>query len=637
MINIMPTAEDLYLYHEGTCYRSYRFLGAHPCEYENQLGVQFVVWAPHARDICVLGDFNGWNGQDGKMERISTLGLWRAFVPGAKHGDYYKYQIHTWDGRLFLKADPYAFYAEVRPGTASRVYDWRGYAWQDHAWLEHKRQISVYNRPLSIYEVHLGTWKKPDRFAEEGYSYGHLSSELVDYAVNMGYTHIELMPLAEHPYDRSWGYQATGYFAVTSRFGTPHDFMQFVDRCHQRGLGVIMDWVPGHFCKDDHGLRQFDGQPLYEYEDEGRAEKKQWGTLTFDFGRPEVGCFLISNALFWMDVYHIDGLRVDAVASMLSLNFGVSADSRIYNQHGGEEHLEAISFLRRMNQVVFHYYPDALMMAEDSSDWPLVTAPVHDGGLGFNYKWNMGWMNDVLRYMQLDPIDRQYHHHLLTFSFMYTYAENYLLPLSHDEVVHGKRSLLHKMPGDVWQKFANLRLLYSYMVAHPGKKLLFMGCEFAQFDEWKDLEELDWFLINDYPFHAQMKDYVQALNHFYLNQPALWQLDHEADGFQWIEANDANRSIVVFLRKSSHSQDELIVVCNFTPVVHEHYRVRVPRQGVYLEVFNSDEQRYGGSGQLNRERLMSERTQGLDGFTHVDLILKVPPLAVVYVKWVATN
>jgi 1,4-alpha-glucan branching enzyme len=629
----IPSSEDLFLLHEGSLYHSYRILGAHVSKTKGQEGVRFAVWAPHAKQIYLLGDFNSWQSGTHRLEKFSTLGLWILFVPEASEGDYYKFEIHSETGQILLKADPYAFYSELRPGTASRVVDLEGYEWKDQAWQQQKKESPAYNKPLSIYEVHLGTWRKKDRHSEDLYTYDQLAEELVDYAVEMGYTHIELMPLAEHPFDRSWGYQATGYFSVTSRHGSPKEFMHFVDRCHQKGIGVIMDWVPGHFVKDSHGLRQFDGKPLYEYQDPRKAEKQEWGTLTFDFGRPEVQSFLISNAVFWMDMYHIDGIRVDAVASMLHLNFGRWSEEPIKNQWGGDDNPEAIAFLRKLNQAIFSFYPDALMMAEDSTDWPLVTAPVHDGGLGFNYKWNMGWMNDMLRYMKLDPINRKYHHKLITFSFMYAFSENYVLPLSHDEVVHGKRSLLHKMPGDYWQKFANLRVLYGYMTGHPGKKLLFMGSEFGQFDEWKDLEELDWFLLEGYEKHSQMHHYVKALNQFYLDQPALWQLDHHQDGFEWINPHDESQSVVTFMRKGKLPEDDLILVCNFTPVVHPDYRIGVPRHGVYEVVFNSDAPEFGGSGQGNSEPISSEK-RSLHGQPN-SLALCIPPLAAVYIKCVS--
>ncbi|MBA2939946.1 1,4-alpha-glucan branching protein GlgB [Paenibacillus sp. CGMCC 1.16610] len=627
-----PSSEDLFLLHEGSLYHSYRILGAHVSKRKGYEGVRFAVWAPNAKQVNVLGDFNQWQSGKHRMEKFSSLGVWMLFIPEASEGDHYKYEILSETGQILLKADPYAFYSEVRPGTASRVVDLDGYEWQDEAWLEQKKLAPAYNKPLSIYEVHLGTWRKKDRHSEELYTYDQLADELVDYAVEMGYTHIEVMPLAEHPFDRSWGYQATGYFSVTSRHGSPKEFMHFVDRCHQKGIGVIMDWVPGHFCKDAHGLRQFDGKPLYEYQDPRKAEKLEWGTLTFDFGRPEVQSFLISNAIFWMDMYHIDGIRVDAVASMLHLNFGRWNEKPLKNQWGGDDNPEAVAFLRKLNQVVFSYYPDALMMAEDSTDWPLVTAPVHDGGLGFNYKWNMGWMNDMLRYMKLDPVHRKYHHKLITFSFMYAFSENYVLPFSHDEVVHGKRSLLHKMPGDYWQKFANLRVLYGYMSGHPGKKLLFMGSEFGQFDEWKDQEEVDWFLLDGYEKHEQMHVYVKALNQFYLDQPALWQKDHSPDGFKWINPHDESQSVVTFMRKGNKAEDDLILICNFTPVVHPDYRIGVPRNGMYEVVFNSDAPEFGGSGQGNKLPITSEKRKYHE--LPYSLSLCIPPLAAVYIKCV---
>ncbi|MCS7459730.1 1,4-alpha-glucan branching protein GlgB [Paenibacillus doosanensis] len=627
MMSVIPGPEDLYLFHEGNLFRSYRVLGAHFTEHEGTLGVRFSVWAPHAREVRVIGDFNYWNGSEHVLSKISVWGVWSLFVPNVREGEYYKYEIVTSHGTLVWKADPYAFHSELKPGTASRVCSLEGYEWHDDAWQEAKRRQLPYDRPMNIYEVHMGTWKKKP--GDGYYTYRELADELVDYVAHMGYTHIELMPLAEHPFDRSWGYQATGYYSVTSRFGTPKDFMYFVDRCHQQGIGVIMDWVPGHFVKDDHGLRHFDGQPLYEHSDPLRAEKPEWGTMAFDFSKPEVVSFLISNALFWMDMFHIDGLRVDAVASLLYLNFGKPREQWIKNEQGGEDNPEAIAFLKKLNQTVFAHYPDALMMAEDSSDWPLVTAPVHDGGLGFNYKWNMGWMNDMLRYMECDPYFRKGRHNLLTFSFMYTYSENYVLPLSHDEVVHGKKSLLNKMPGDYWQKFANLRVLYGYMMGHPGKKLLFMGGEFGQFDEWKDLEDLDWEMLG-YDSHRGMHQYVHDLNHLYLQEKALWELDHSPEGFSWIDPHDHNQSIVTFTRQSSDPNDFLIIVCNFTPVTHARYRIGVPFAGEYTERFNSDTPVYGGSGQLNTGRLKTENVSW--HFQPCSLHITIPPLATVVLK-----
>ncbi|MFH5184679.1 1,4-alpha-glucan branching protein GlgB [Paenibacillus sp. TAB 01] len=627
MMSVIPGSEDLYLFHEGSLYQSYKVMGAQFTEHEGTRGVRFTVWAPHAREVRVIGDFNFWNGSGHTLNRVSTWGVWSLFVPGVGEGEYYKYEIVTSHGTTVWKADPYAFYSELKPGTASRVYDLDGYEWKDQAWQESKRQHSAYNRPMNIYEVHMGTWKK--KAEGEYYTYRELADELIDYVAHMGYTHIELLPLAEHPYDRSWGYQATGYYAVTSRFGTPKDFMYFVDRCHQTGIGVIMDWVPGHFVKDDHGLRQFDGEALYEYNDPQRAEKPEWGTLSFDFTKPEVISFLISNALFWLDKYHIDGLRVDAVASLLYLNFGKPREAWTTNEHGGDENPEAIDFLKKLNQAVFARYPQALMMAEDSSDWPLVTAPVYAGGLGFNYKWNMGWMNDMLKYMELDPLFRKGSHNLLTFSIMYTYSENYVLPLSHDEVVHGKKSLLNKMPGDYWQKFANLRALYGYMMGHPGKKLLFMGGEFGQFDEWKDLEDLDWEMLG-YDSHRGMQHYVRDLNHLYLQERSLWELDHRPEGFSWIDPNDNDQSIASFIRMSSDPDDFLIIVCNFTPVTHIGFRIGVPRAGEYVERFNSDIPVYGGSGQMNISPLLTENQSW--HYQPYSLRMTIPPLATVVLK-----
>ncbi|MBP1169288.1 1,4-alpha-glucan branching enzyme [Paenibacillus sp. PvR018] len=627
MMSLIPGPEDLYLFHEGNLFRSYRMLGAHLTMQDGITGVRFAVWAPHAREVRVIGDFNFWDSSKHIMQKISTWGVWSLFVPAANEGDYYKYEIVTAEGTMLQKADPYAFWSEVKPGTASRIASLEGYEWADQAWRERKKTVSALHSPMNIYEVHLGTWKKK----QDGgyYTYRELAEELVDYVKEMGYTHIELLPLAEHPYDRSWGYQATGYYSVTSRFGKPKDFMYFVDRCHQAGLGVIMDWVPGHFVKDDHGLRQFDGEPLYEYSDPARAEKPEWGTLSFDFSKPEVVSYLISNALFWMDVYHIDGLRVDAVASILYLNFGKPCEMWVKNAHGGDENPEAIEFIKKLNHTVFAYNPHALMMAEDSTSWPLVTAPVHEGGLGFNYKWNMGWMNDMLKYMEMDPYFRGGNHQLLTFSFMYTFSENYVLPLSHDEVVHGKKSLLNKMPGDYWQKFANLRLLYGYMMSHPGKKLLFMGGEFGQFDEWKDLEDLDWELLG-YDSHLSMRRYVRDLNHLYVRESALWELDHVPEGFAWIDPHDQKQSVTTFMRMSRNPEDVLVIVSNFTPIYHENYRIGVPYAGEYVELFNSDAGEYGGSGKLNSGKLKTENIAWHDRSDSLHVCL--PPLATVIFK-----
>ena len=624
--------QELFLFHEGINYRSYNLLGAHVVNDKGLSGVQFTVWAPHAERVGIIGEFNNWDGSCHSLQKISTCGIWGLFIPGLKAGDIYKYEIVTAQGEILHKADPVAFSAELRPKTASTVACLSGYAWKDEQWRAKQAKQSAYEQPLNIYEVDLGSWKLgADR---RRLTYRELAPALASYAVNMGYTHIELLPVAEHPFDGSWGYQATGYYAVTSRYGSPEDFMYFVDYCHQQGIGVILDWVPGHFCKDAHGLARFDGTTLYEYADTGRSENRGWGTLNFDLGRPEVMSFLISNALFWMDVYHIDGLRIDAVANILYLNYGREDGEWSPNCHGGTENLEGIQFLRRLNEAVFASYPQALVIAEDSTAWPLVTKPTYVGGLGFNFKWNMGWMNDMLRYMELEPIHRQFHHKLITFSFMYAFSENFVLPLSHDEVVHGKRSLLDKMPGDYWQKFANLRAFYAYMMAHPGKKLLFMGGEFGQFIEWNYQDSLDWHLL-EYDMHAKLHGYVQALNRFYLGNPALWQNDHDWNGFSWIDCEDSQQSVLVFKRQGKKDEDWVIVVLNFTPVVRYGYRIGVPAADYYLEAFNSDSLVFGGSGQGNPGQLkpVSEPWQQ----QAQSLALTLPPLAALYLKPVAAK
>ncbi|MFD2614209.1 1,4-alpha-glucan branching protein GlgB [Paenibacillus gansuensis] len=630
MSGSFPSSQDIYLFHQGNLYHSYRLLGAHPSEEEGRSGTRFTVWAPNAREVRVAGSFNEWHAGHHCMNRIEDSGLWTLFIPDVGEGALYKYEVHGHGGEVKLKSDPYAFYSELRPNTASVVTSIDGYQWQDADWFKRKKRktAAVYNNPLNIYEVHLGTWKIKGK--ELFYTYEELATDLVDYAADMGYTHIELMPVSEHPFDRSWGYQITGYYSVTSRYGTPDQFKLFVDRCHAKGLGVIMDWVPGHFCKDDHGLRLFDGTPQFEPADERLAEKHQWGTLSFDFSKPEVVSFLISNAIFWMDVYHMDGLRVDAVASMLYLGFGREDADSIRNVNGGLENLEAIAFLRKLNETVFQYFPQALMMAEDSSDWPLVTGPTDAGGLGFNYKWNMGWMNDVLKYVEMDPIYRKHHHNLLTFSFMYTFSENYVLPFSHDEVVHGKKSMLDKMPGDYWRKFAGLRALYGYQMAHPGKKLLFMGGEIGHFAEWKDLWEIDWFLL-DYEKHAQMQQYVRELNRFYQDASPLWQQDHTPDGFEWVDPHAEAQSIVTFLRKGVKKTDVLLCLTNFTPATYMEYRVGVPRAGTYVEVLNSDSEKYGGSGQVNEVPVKAEKVPWHN--QPYSIVIKVPPLASVMFRY----
>ena len=614
--------DDIYLFHQGNNFYSYQMLGAHLTEE----GAVFSVWAPNAREVSVVGDFNDWKNKEDCMERISSHGIWSVFVPDAKEGDNYKYRIIGYYGQKQYKADPYGFYSEVRPHTASKIYDLNKYSWDDEQWLETRRESDILKEPINIYEVHLGSWKKK----EDGsfYNYREIAHQLAEYVKQMGYTHVELMPINEHPFDRSWGYQITGYYSVTSRYGDPDDFKYFVDYLHQEGIGIILDWVPGHFCKDDHGLREFDGTPLYEYSDSRKAEKEEWGTLTFDFKSNEVQSFLISNAVFWFEEYHIDGIRVDAVASMLYLNFGREDQNLVTNEYGGTENLEAISFLKKLNKTIFNFFSGALMIAEESSEWPLVTAPPEDGGLGFNYKWNMGWMNDMLEYMEMDPVYRKWHHNLITFSMFYAFSENFLLPVSHDEVVYGKKSLLNKMPGDYWQKFANFRVFMGYMITHPGKKLLFMGSEFAQYDEWKDTEQLDWQLL-EYEKHAQAQHYIKELNNFYRENELLWKHDHNQGCFAWIDADNSEQSVVSFLRKKSEGEEFLLVVCNFTPEYHGNFRIGVPVLTDYDEILNSDREEYGGSGKTND--VISAERKSFHG-RPFSIEVRLPPLAVIIME-----
>ncbi len=617
---------DRYLFHQGSHFQSYRMLGAHLTVRDGISGVRFAVWAPNALEVRVVGEFNRWQGKGHLMQRLGDSGIWELFVPSLVAGIIYKYEIVTRKGERKLKADPYAFWAEVRPGTASKVFPLDDYNWQDDRWREEKPAAGGVCQPLSIYEVHLGSWRRnPDGTF---YSYRQLADELVDYVADLAFTHIEVLPLAEHPFDGSWGYQATGYYAPTSRYGNPDDFKYFVNKCHERGIGVIMDWVPGHFCKDDQGLRLFDGCPLYESGFPKLAENPGWGTLNFDFCRPEVWSFLIGNALYWLDIFHIDGLRADAVANMLYRDYGKQPGEWMPNRYGGKEDLEAIEFIKKLNEVVHHYYPQALVIAEESTAWPLLTRPVYLGGLGFDYKWNMGWMNDALRYISLDPVYRRWEHDLLTFSLLYAFSENFLLPLSHDEVVHGKKSLLDKMPRDYWQKFANLRAFYGYFMAHPGKKLLFMGGEFGQFSEWSEARELDWQLL-DFEMHANMKQYVRDLNGYYRQDPAFWQVDDNWQGFEWIDCHNYFQSIISFLRKSRDGE-YTVVLCNFTPVVRHNYRIGVPKPGRYREVFNSDLSRYGGSGVGNPD-LVADETAWHN--QPCSMSVTVPPLATIYMKY----
>ena len=618
---------DLYLFHQGTNYHAQEMLGAHYVLQDGRRGVRFAVWAPDARTVSVVGDFNGWDTRVNPLECLPDGEVWSAFLPDLPPDTIYKYAIEPpWGGPYILKADPYGFFAQKKTEPASLTYDFPDYAWGDGDWQEARQRGDSYENPMLIYEVHLGSWR---RTLEGDYlSYRDLTEQLVAYARDMNYTHLEFMPLCEHPYDGSWGYQATGYF-VTSRYGRPEDFKYLVDHAHQAGLGVIMDWVPGHFCNNDEGLRRFDGPNLYESDNPQRAENRQWGTTNFDYGRTEVQSFLISNALFWLEEYHIDGLRIDAVANMLYLNYGREEGEWQPNRYGDTGNLEAMEFLKKLNMAVFKYHPGALMIAEESTAWPLISKPVHVGGMGFNYKWNMGWMNDALQYMSLDPIYRKWHQDKLTFSLMYAFSENFILPLSHDEAVHGKCSLLSKMPGDYWQKFAGLRAFFAYWMAHPGKKLLFMGGEFGQFIEWNFDDSLDWHLIKQYDKHREMLAFSRALNRFYRENPPFWEVDFDWTGFEWIDCRDADNSVLTFVRKAKNG-DFVVVVCSFTPEVRHGYRIGVPLPGVYREVFNSDRAAFGGSDVKNEGPLYAEPTPWHE--RGQSLVLTLPPLGVIYLR-----
>jgi 1,4-alpha-glucan branching enzyme len=625
--NNYPGDYDRYLFHQGRHYESYNFLGSHITEEKGKKGVRFTVWAPNAEEISVIGDFNDWNKSKNPMQKIEDSGIWTTFIEGAENKMHYKYWIRGYRGVVRVKTDPYAKRQETPPKTASQIYEPDTYSWSDQKWLKKRKNSNHLKEPLSIYEMHLGSWKQDDG---ELMNYRDIADELVPYINEMGFTHVELMPLTEYPFPGSWGYQTTGYFALTSRYGTLEDFMYFVDQLHQNDIGVIMDWVPSHFCKDDHGLRLFDGSHLFESSDPRRAENIQWDTLNFDFAQNEVWSFLISSANYWIDKFHIDGLRVDAVSNMLYLNYEKEDGQWAANEYGGFENLEAIEFIKELNSEMFERYPGILMIAEESSAWPLVTAPVHDGGLGFNFKWNMGWMNDTLDYMENDPVYRKWEHNKLTFSSMYSQSENYVLPMSHDEVVHGKKSLLDKMPGDYWQKFANLRLLFTYMYAHPGKKLLFMGGEFGQFIEWNYKQDLDWLLL-DYEKHQVTQDFMQELNQVYRKEKALWELDHEHAGFRWIEADDYEQSVISFIRNSENEAQQLVIILNFTPVPRDKYRIGVPGPGEYELLLNSDQKVFGGSDYETAARVKTEEIP-YHGFDH-SISINLPPLAGIYLKY----
>ena len=632
---------DLYLFGQGKNYRIYEKMGAHVRTVNGVTGVHFAVWAPNALAVSVIGDFNNWQRGANPMQlRHRDLGVWECFVPGVKPGALYKYAIYSrFNNYAVEKTDPYGFATELRPRTASIVVDIHQHGWNDTTWMQQRAEHQELSSPISIYEVHLGSWRHaPERHVEGNpeedryLTYRELAHSLAPYVKDLGFTHIELLPITEYPYDASWGYQVTGFYAPTSRFGTPEDFQYFVDYMHQQGIGVFLDWVPSHFPKDGTALSYFDGTYLYEYADTRKGEHKEWGTLVFDYGRSEVRNFLIANALFWLREYHIDGLRVDAVASMLYLDYQRKPGEWIANQYGGREHLEAIDFLRQLNEAVYAEEPGTLTIAEESTAWPLVTRPTYVGGLGFSLKWNMGWMHDMLDYMHLDPIFRRYHHNNITFSLMYAYSENYVLPLSHDEVVHLKGSLINKMPGDLWQRFANLRAFYGYMWGHPGKKLLFMGGEFGQWHEWNFAESLDWHLVEppSDPRHAQLRNFLRDLCVIYQHEPALSELDYDPAGFAWIDCYDSDNSVVSFIRRTRNEEDTLVLVCNFTPVPRHGYRLGVPHAGEYYELLNSDADRYGGSGLENLQPMPSGPIYW-QSCPH-SILLTLPPLSTVILK-----
>ena len=616
----------IYLFHQGTNAKAYEYLGSHR-DREDENFTFFRVWAPHAVAVFVACDRNDWTGEGFQLKKINEQGLWEGRFEGFREFDAYKYLVIARDGRKIMKCDPYAFHAETRPGTASKIYDLDGcFKWTDGAWMKKRRRKNIYASPMNIYELHIGSWQ---RYADGNpLSYRELADRLVPYVLDMGYTHIELLPVMEHPFDGSWGYQVTGYFAPTSRYGTPADFMYFVNKCHEHGIGVILDWVPAHFPKDSFGLYEFDGEPCYEYADPHKGEHKQWGTRVFDYGRTEVQSFLMSSALFWLEVYHADGLRVDAVASMLYLDYGREDGEWSPNTYGGRENLEAVAFIKKLNETIFGEHGDVMMIAEESTAWPMVSKPVYMGGLGFNFKWNMGWMNDCIRYFSLDGLFRKFNHDCLTFSFFYAFSENFILPISHDEVVHGKCSLINKMPGTYEEKFAGVRAFFAYMMAHPGKKLLFMGQEFGQFIEWNYKQELDWMLL-DYDMHRKLKDFSRTLNRFYKRNAPMWEIDYSWEGFSWISSDDSANSVIAFRRMDSKG-DELIVVCNFTPVTRENYRIGVPDKGTYRVVLNTDSPEFGGFD-VKIQKTYTSKPIPMHSFKQ-SLSLTLPGMSVLYLK-----
>lgn len=615
----------LYLFHEGSNSNAYEYFGSHR---KNKNTVVFRVWAPDAKNVSVTGDFNDWSETENPMKPLKNSGgVWEAEIKNIKPYDMYKYCITAADGRTLMKCDPYGFHMETRPGTATKYYEIDDcYEWHDEKWVEGRNGKNIYESPVNIYEIHAGSWKQYD----DGnfYSYRALADALVPYVKKMGYTHIEFMPLTEYPFDGSWGYQVTGYFAATSRYGEPKDLMYLVDKCHENGIGVILDWVPAHFPKDANGLYEFDGGPLYEYSDPRKGEHYGWGTRVFDFGKNEVRSFLMSSASFWLKKYHLDGIRIDAVASMLYLDYDRKDGEWVPNKNGGNENLEAVEFLQKLNENIFRDFPYAMMIAEESTSWPMVTKPVFSGGLGFNFKWNMGWMNDILRYFSLDGFFRKYNHDCITFSMFYAFSENFVLPISHDEVVHGKKSLIDKMPGSYDEKFAGVRAFLGYMMAHPGKNLMFMGQEFGQFIEWNYEKGLDWLLL-DYPKHRALQNYFKKINEFYKANPAFWQIDYSWEGFSWISSDDKDNSVIAF-RRIDEKGKEIIVVCNFTNVERCDYRIGIPKKGAYKIAFNSDDVDFGGEGKGNKGKLKTESIN-MHGFEQ-SISLDLPPMSAIYIK-----
>ncbi|MFZ2654955.1 MAG: 1,4-alpha-glucan branching protein GlgB [Victivallales bacterium] len=626
---------DQYLFNQGEHHKVYEFMGAHPRDFGGVTGVLFTVWAPSADRVSVVGNFNQWDGRRHPMRVIGSSGIWELFIPSLKEGEIYKFELRAKNGDIFLKLDPYAYWTEMRPNTAARVSAQNNFAWTDENWMNARKHKNWLEGPMNTYEVHMGSWRGPGlrelNPADENdfHNYRDIAHALADYVVEMGYTHIQLLPMAEHPFDQSWGYQVTGYYAPTARFGTPEDFSYFVNYMHSKNIGILVDWVPAHFPRDAFSLARFDGTALYEHLDPRQGEHRDWGTFIFNYGRCEVRNFLIGNTLFWFERYHIDGLRVDAVASMLYLDYSKQDGNWLPNKYGGKENLDAISFMKRLNELTHELHPGTMMIAEESTAWTGVSRPAYLGGLGFTLKWNMGWMHDTLEYFSKDPVFRSYHHDKLTFSIWYAFSENFVLPFSHDEVVHGKKSLLDKMSGDYWQKFANLRLLMSYMMTHPGKKLLFMGCEFGQWNEWDCKSSLDWPLLK-YPIHTGTRTAFKDLNKVYKDRPALWEVDFHPKGFEWVDINDILQSVISYIRWDKNHTEPVLVVMNNTPVVRNNYRVGVPFGGTWYEIFNSDAENYGGSGVGNKGRVDTENKE-----CHgrpCSLSLTLPPLGALFLS-----